>query len=462
MSSLWPHGNHYHSCHRFKRLQYLFYAEEGGTLWAEVVGGVEDFFPTYKLVSILYAPPGNQSYQGYSEGTMHGTSTSIAQSFGDNVTIDESAGIAGVIQAGGSWSWSTTSAFTYAESQIWSDATTTKNPTNTNYQYYNPTQSNMISHQWDEFVIWLNPEVIINGDYTGAEWEATIAPIAGLDDLQAVLIGEPAQAMEAQPAGVTVYNPSGQAGVTAVPVADLEPGVVENTSAVTPGLAQICANQALYQEQLAWDIANPGNPNPISGQGAYCTQSNQCGCVPSDFAWILEQDPLLNYNSTTYQPNTTCNGISCPQTGYPPTTDPRTLDGAGVTVCSAGSIPDGSDCRYVIVESPEYERFGINEPLNYTQNDENTASFTSGLTTAEAVGQSIQAGLPGVFTLKITDTWTWSDTQSTQTTSGSTNGMQLQLQTSTESCAENVTLFEDTIYHTFAFSVPSNWQDYCP
>jgi hypothetical protein len=241
-----------------------------------------------------------------------------------------------------------------------------------------------------------------------------------------------------------------------VPLADLEPAqITAGEPYFTPGLAQICANNTLYQEQLAYDKANPDYANGANDGTQYCTQANQCGCTPKDFAPILEKDILLNYNSTTYQPN------SSTPTGYAGTTDPRTLDGSGYDTCSAGSIPDGSDCRYVILESPEIEYLDINKPLNFTQNDQNTATFTSGLTVGESTGESIQVG-GGVFSLKVTDTWMWSDTESTQTTSGSSNGMQLNLQTSTDTCGENVTLYEDTLYHTWVFSVPSNWQEVCP
>ena len=116
---------------------------------------------------------------------------------------------------------------------------------------------------------------------------------------------------------------------------------------------------------------------------------------------------------------------------------------------------------YVLLYNPEIERLDVNNPLNFTQNDQDTDTFTQGITQTESMGESIQVG-GGVWSTKISDTWVWGNSQSTQGTSGSTNGMQLNLQTNTLTCGENVTLYEDTLYHTFVFSVPSNWQEVCP
>lgn len=91
-------------------------------------------------------------------------------------------------------------------------------------------------------------------------------------------------------------------GVTTVPLKALVPQEVDGQT--LPGLASICANPTYY-------------PNS-------CTQANQCGCVPSDFATILAEDPLLKYSSTE---------------------SPLSADTSGAAACTNPKA--SASCRYV-------------------------------------------------------------------------------------------------------------------
>jgi hypothetical protein len=438
----------------YKYVTYVAYitAESGGGLSVLVQGSEQDF-PSYHLVSILYPPPGNQSWQAYSTGTTTGTSTTVGQTFGNSVefTVGGSLPIIGG-NAGASWGFTNTNGNSETVSTTWSDATGYENDDSNTANGLNPSGSNMINHNWDMFLIWTNPEVVVTGDLGGSpsSFTLTSAPILNYANNEAVVLRVPALYMEA--------NASGN---STVPLTRLEPieGGPSDSPYFMPGLASICASQTLYQEQLQYDIANPGKANGANGGTKYCTQANQCGCKPADFYPILSMDPLLNINKSTNKPYSTT------PTGYAGNTDPRTLDKSGSATCSEGEIPDNSDCRYVALcqdgacSSPYSPIMQGGSPTEWTQSDANTARFT----TSASYGEDSSINFGGfLFLPSVKDTWSWTDTESTTNTSTSSNQMQLNLATSDTSCTEAVSIYEDTIFHTYVFSVPDDWKTVCP
>jgi len=59
--------------------------------------------------------------------------------------------------------------------------------------------------------------------------------------------------------------------------------------------------------------------------------------------------------------------------------------------------------------------------------------------------------------LKTSDTWTWTDSESIGNSTTQGNTMTVTLKTTTAGCEENVNIYEDTLYHTFAFQVPTGY-----
>jgi hypothetical protein len=445
--------------------------ETGGQLGV-TTAATEGFSPPYEIVSILYAPPGNQSSQAYSSALTNGTTTSTGKSFSESLDYSLTSQVLGALTGGGTWGQTTTGSTSSSFTTTWTNATNYFTDDNSN-TYYNPPGNptpDMINHNWDTFLIWLNPQPMVFGDGgIPSDWYQSVAPVPGFNGLAAWVIEVVAQDIEATPQGapVTERNPNGAVGVTTVLLPQLEPieSGPSDEEYFLPGLAKICANQTLYQEQLAYDIANPTNPNPPSGPGAICTQANQCGCTPADFAQIVQTDLLIGYTSQTVNGVTTYTAHP-----YPGQTDPTTLDKSGGGpggICEKNPIPKNSDCRYVMVPASPGATSPLIEPLSteggdtYTVTDQTISGFQTSASISTTEGDTWGIGL--YFPLKITDTWTWTDTESTTNSNGVVDTMSVTLRTSSTTCGlESVNIYEDTIFHTFVFAVSDDWATVCP
>jgi hypothetical protein len=428
------------------------------------------FEPLYKVVSILYSPPGNQSTQGYGNTTTNGTTTTVGSSFTFNQQITFSTGVKNIFTAGGTFGNSQTYSNSSAFTQTFTNATAITTGDN-NSTTYNPTSSNAINHNLDTFEIWLNPLVTVesNGS-TPVSYTVTSTPITvnGVPLPFANIVGVPAITMEASPAGVTTLNPSGAAGVTTVPEGLLAPIRIPQNSGVNaymPGLGAICANNQLYQQELAADLA--AEAAGTNRTDSYCTQENQCGCQPADFAGILETNPLLNYNSTTFTSTPYDGTISPLQADSLPTSSGP---GSGPAACGLNTVSTPANCRYVVVPAvgtntpqtannnavpwTELLEGGISSPA-VTITDGTTTTVTTGSSTSNSVSLSAGGG-PLIFNLKVQDTWTWTENQSVGNSYGASNSMSVTFKSSSASCDEEVSIYEDTVYHTLVFQVPAN------
>ena len=80
-----------------------------------------------------------------------------------------------------------------------------------------------------------------------------------------------------------------------------------------------------------------------------------------------------------------------------------------------------------------------------------TSGSSSSYTTGIVVSGSTLAG-----GLKVTNQWTWQNFESTGKSSGGFNQINVLLETSNVGCQENVSLYEDTLYHTVVFQTPQD------
>lgn len=388
---------------------------------ASLTGGDDDgevVYPKYQIQSIIYATPGNRSNSGFTNSTTNGTITSVGKTFGTGNTTTLSIG-GGFLGVGSTLSWS------YGHTKTNGDTTSTTATITQASGIANATNSSVpdaIDHHQDLFIIWLNPavEVIQTGSNTATFALGTQSQVAGDPSPGTPQIQDQVEVF----ASTMLPNAQGQ---TTVPLAVLAPRVIDGQH--LPGLGNICANKTIY-------------PNS-------CTQANQCGCVPSDFAPILAQDLLLN---------------------FAPTDNPMNADTSGPAGCNTPT-PSAS-CRYVpVMVAPNSnvqvtetlsgpQSVGGNIPVNtFLQTDSTQTSQTLTETTSNSVGFTVDHnfgvhGLTPAFDLRNQTLWTWTNSETTGTINGTANSMNVSLSSSTVDCVQNIAIFEDTMFHTFVFQQP--------
>jgi hypothetical protein len=372
--------------------------------------------PEYKILSIIYDAPGNGSQNGYTQSTTYGTTTGISQTFtnGTTTSYTENFGFAGF------GAFSTSIGLSYGEATVTGSSSSSSFSVTSAEGVANKTASsapNAINHQQDLFLIWLNPLVVL--EQTGpttAAYSVSVPPQPGNSTSP-----QTQDVVQVFAASMTA-NASGN---TSVPLSILEPQQLPDGE-VLPGLAAICANQAYY-------------PNSCSND-----PKGQCGCVPKDFTNILATDLLL---------------------GVPGTTAPSSVNNS-----TNGNrflpIMNGSNPQTELLAGPQ-QQGGNSNPNIFQVSDATQTSYSSSqgttTTTSESAGYTFGSVSMMGFSLQVTNTntFTWNDTESFGGVYGQAHQASVTLSSSTVGCSEDIEIYEDTVYHTFAFQQPSG-NNSCP
>jgi hypothetical protein len=359
--------------------------------------------PQYKVLSLIYAAPGNSSSAGLTSGTTNGTSTSLGTNFssGTSVTFSYKFVVASVSATFGV---TDTNGQTNQTTDTFSNATGISNISN-------HTGPNTLNHNQDLFLLWLNPVVTVQQTSPTAIQYTYSLPSSANGVMDTVEVT--AEAMEANAQGATT-----------VPLAILLPQTYG--SQTVPGVANICAH-----------------PLPAN----QCTQANQCGCVPSDFTTILAQDPLLQFSSTESPLQADAGGSTCGDLSANPT----------YADCRYVPVPESSQSPYqeiLLLSGPDCS--GCNSSGNsYVVTDATQKTLTYSGSSSATVGVSGSAGALGP-TVSASHQWTWTDSESIGAINGNNSVMNVTLSSSTVGCDQNIPVFEDTVYHTFVFQQPAD------
>jgi hypothetical protein len=375
----------------------------GGSATYEASGVL---YPQFKILSIVYASPGNLSSDGYTNTLTDGTSTAIGSSFqaGDTITFSYGFSFLGL---GNTMSWSYGNAVTTGNNTEVTDTFSQGQGVSNNSNSGNP---NAINHNNDLMIIWLNPSVSLL--QVGTTSGATYSVGTQLQTTGDPLPGQP-EALDSLEvfAGVMMANTH---GVTTVPAAILNAQTVyvsgQTGPQTLPGLGSICAH-------------HPNYPNS-------CTLANQCGCVPADFAAILATDPLLNFTNTESPLN--ANNTNNPK---------RFIEITGAELLAGP------------------EQVGGNIPTNtFTESDstQTTQTWTYSLDYTVSYSWEVSWQVEGNGPkLQSATQFTWSNTDSVGQSNGSAHEEAVSLSSNTVGCYEDVSIYEDTVFHTFAFQQPT-------
>src|SRR5579872_134562 len=109
--------------------------------------------PQYKVLSLIYAAPGNSSSAGYTTGTTNGTSTSVGSNFSSGTSVTFSAKFV-VVSASATFGVTDTNGQTNQTTDTFSNAASISNISNS-------TAPNTLNHNQDLFLLWLNPVVTV-------------------------------------------------------------------------------------------------------------------------------------------------------------------------------------------------------------------------------------------------------------------------------------------------------------
>lgn len=206
----------------------------------------------------------------------------------------------------------------------------------------------------------------------------------------------------ATPPDIVNVNIAGLKTPSLIPLSILEPQV-PSPGVSLPGLSFVCAN-ALPASQ--------------------CTQQNACGCTAADFAPIVAQDELAGLTNQSIAPSS--------------------VDSKRFFYINSISL-----------QGPDQQGAG---PVKntYSLSDSSVSSTTTSDGSSYGVSYSHNFGPKGPFTLGITSTtsFTYALTQTAGETNGTAHVGTTTLGTSDVGCFEYVDVYEDTSYHTFAFSLP--------
>jgi hypothetical protein len=247
-------------------------------------------FPAYKILNIVYVPPGNQSNVAYTTDATQGTTSTIGDSFqaGKSVNFNVSVGFL---------FWKSTWDFNYAMSTTNSNTSTFTETIDSTTQAAYLSPSNPLSHASDRIFLWLNPAVTLSSNGSST-FGYTMAPKDTGADGNPVM--NTANATVAQ-----LQNPK------LLTVGQLVSQTIDGVT--MPGLLALCQN-AVPDNQCTAALAS----------------STGCGCVANDFAAIVAQDPFWHagvpQNATPAQINQAIpNRLVFMQTGLLEVNSPQTI-----------------------------------------------------------------------------------------------------------------------------------------
>jgi hypothetical protein len=154
--------------------------------------------PKYIVVGVTYAPPGSTSTAVYTNSVTQGNTTTIANSFSNDVGVSVSISngiMVGGLVTKGSFTYTASSSTDYTQGTMSSNAVTLmKQTTFAQTQHGVPDSLNPVNHDYDLVWLWLNPEAVFTVDpdhptslvWNGYQFDPNDIPT---QDIYPVLVG---------------------------------------------------------------------------------------------------------------------------------------------------------------------------------------------------------------------------------------------------------------------------------
>jgi hypothetical protein len=381
-----------------------------------------DAFGTFNLISILFDAPGNKSSVGFTNSVTDGQNTSASQSFS---TSDQE----GLNFSIGGFSFGSTYTITTTNTSTSTTQSLIQNQQSATFS----STTDAIDHTKDALSVWLNPQISVASLSVGD-------PTSGDLPVPFYLEGN----WQYDPVSASPYAdaPSSSMSIVTVTVGQLQnpttllPGQLDSQTlngAVVPGLLSMCVNRI------------PENQCTLAQ-----AQANGCGCQASDFAPVIQLDPFFNPTILTQT------GGQTPTVSQVNAADPnnarfvQVLDSTGYPLVETldGAIPNTQTSTLTDT---------YNTSQTYSQTISNSVGVTLGFQNPAPGAKSSNS-----FNWKDSSSLTWSNTESVGTSRSAVHTQTLTLGTSTATCYENISVFEDTLYHTYVFQGDSNAPNPCP
>jgi hypothetical protein len=384
--------------------------------------------PKYKIVDVVYSPPGASSTVTYTTDTVVGSSSSFSSSFSSS--LEESISVTtGFSIAGFSDKQTETDSTTYGqEADTSSSIAVSETTTNQNQisGYSDPV--NGLNHDYDYIDVWLNPILQYSFFTDNAGNNHVVWTGYGYD------LNDTKAAPDMDVIGIQLGCLNG----------DFYTQYASNPGPTLPWNS--CVNVFSNNFNRGWALNNTDGSGPaLTPTLASSTPPyNFCAQKGTDLYYICQADPFAN--------------PSYGASNFPPTAGSYSSKDGRFTACNGTALSSGKCSATVDYEPDRNPGFSQAYSTTVTASQTNKYTYSTSFSIESQFGWSTAGCKQGwceTFSTdtKQTTTYTWIDqfSQSTNNSNGQTAAFQIKGPAEGYSGTDEFVLYQDNLYGTFMF-----------